>query len=166
MTAFDLYFWPLAAIGLAAGIAAGTIGFRGERRRRIRALAFGAAAALTLTLAWDWPLGAANRFAAAVEAEARYVLDDWEMPRVAARLQREPLTRRLELSGPADAFQRGELVRLMSLVPGVRRASWTKDRGLPLIVEGAGAALLGFLLGLLLAYLVELRRRHNAQWNW
>jgi hypothetical protein len=28
------------------------------------------------------------------------------------------------------------------------------------------ASLLGFLLGLLLAYLVELRRRYNAQWNW
>ena len=31
---------------------------------------------------------------------------------------------------------------------------------------GAGIALLGFLFGLLLAYLGELHRRHNAQWNW
>jgi ABC-type lipoprotein release transport system permease subunit len=35
-----------------------------------------------------------------------------------------------------------------------------------LLVEGLFAAVLGFLLGLLLAYLVELRRRYNAQWNW
>jgi hypothetical protein len=27
-------------------------------------------------------------------------------------------------------------------------------------------AVLGFLFGLLVAYLVELRRRYNAQWNW
>ena len=38
--------------------------------------------------------------------------------------------------------------------------------GTPLIAEGTGASLLGFLIGLLLAYLVELRRRYNAQWNW
>ena len=166
MTAFETYFWPLVAIGLAAGIAAGSIGFRRDRRGRQRALTVGAAAALAMTLAWDWPLGAANRFAATVETEARFVLDDWEMPQVAARLQRAPLTRRLELSGPADSFQRGGLARLMGLIPGVGSASWSKDRALPLIVEGASAALLGFLLGLLLAYLVELRRRHNAQWNW
>jgi hypothetical protein len=36
----------------------------------------------------------------------------------------------------------------------------------PLIAEGAAVAVLGFLLGLLLAYLVELRRRYNAQYNW
>jgi hypothetical protein len=35
-----------------------------------------------------------------------------------------------------------------------------------LIVEGMAVALLGFLFGLLVAYLVELRRRYNSQWNW
>jgi hypothetical protein len=49
----------------------------------------------------------------------------------------------------------------------VREARWSGDGGgLPLIAEGMIASLLGFLLGLLLAYLVELRRRYNAQWNW
>jgi hypothetical protein len=38
--------------------------------------------------------------------------------------------------------------------------------GTPLIAEGGLIALLGFLVGLLLAYLVELRRRYNAQWSW
>ena len=53
------------------------------------------------------------------------------------------------LSGPADDFQRGELVRLMSQVPGVSGATWSDRRGgLPLIAEGALAAILGFLLGL------------------
>ena len=42
----------------------------------------------------------------------------------------------------------------------------TRPAAPPLIVEAAAVALLGFLFGLLLAYLVELRRRYNAQWTW
>jgi hypothetical protein len=70
------------------------------------------------------------------------------------------------LSGPADAFQRSELLRILNLLSGVRDVSWTNRGGVPLIVESALAAILGFLFGLLLAYLIELRRRYNAQWNW
>ena len=164
MTAFWQFFLPLFAAGFAAAIIAGRIGFRGDRLRR--SLACGAAAALAFTLLWDGPLGAAGRFAATVEHEARFVLDDWEMPAVSGHLQRAPLTRRLELSGPADNFQRRELAKLMSLVPGVGRASWSRDRAIPLVIEAAVTALLGFLLGLMLAYFIELRRRHNAQWSW
>jgi len=59
------------------------------------------------------------------------------------------------------------LVRLFSQVPGVSGATWRNEPGgLPLIAEGALAAILGFLLGAGLAYLMELRRRYNAQWNW
>jgi ABC-type lipoprotein release transport system permease subunit len=35
-----------------------------------------------------------------------------------------------------------------------------------MIAESAAAAVLGFLLGLLLAYLIELHIRYNAQWDW
>jgi hypothetical protein len=35
-----------------------------------------------------------------------------------------------------------------------------------LIVEAVAVSLLGFLLGLLVAYVAERRRRYNAQWNW
>ena len=73
----------------------------------------------------------------------------------------------LVLSGPADDWQRGELVRLFSQVPGVSGATWSgDDPGLPLFVEEVAGALAGFLLGLLVAYLVQLRRRYNAQWTW
>jgi len=82
------------------------------------------------------------------------------------RLHHEPLTRELILSGPANDFQRAEAARLLSQIPGVSRAVWAPSVGVPLIVEGAAVALAGFLFGLLLAYLVELRRRYNAQWNW
>jgi hypothetical protein len=82
-------------------------------------------------------------------------------------LHHGPLTRRVSLSGPADDFQRSELVRLINQMPGVSDTSWSASGGgIPLIVQGLAIALLGFLSGLLLAYLVELRRRYNAQWNW
>jgi hypothetical protein len=88
------------------------------------------------------------------------------MNQISAHLHHDPLTRRIDLSGPADDFQRSEIARLLSQIPGVSSARWSDRGGVPLIAEGAGISLLGFLLGLLLAYLVELRRRHNAQWNW
>ena len=37
---------------------------------------------------------------------------------------------------------------------------------IPLIVEAGAIAFGGFLVGLLFAYLVELRRRSNAEWRW
>ncbi len=164
MNAWWAYFWPVFAAGMVAGMIGGLIAFR--RTAWQRTLAMGAAAALALALLWHGPLGAANRLTTAVERQVRFVLDDWEMGAVTARLQRAPLTRRLELSGQADSFQRGALVKLMKLVPGVRKASWSKQRAVPLFAEGVGAVLLGFLLGLMLAYLVERRRRYNAQWKW
>jgi len=55
----------------------------------------------------------------------------------------------------------------MSQLPGVSRAQWAATpAGLPLILEGAGVAALGFLIGSLLAYFFDLRRRYNSQWNW
>lgn len=164
MTAFWLYFWPIAAFGLLAGMVAGLVGFRRHRARR--AAAIGLVAALAAALLWHWPLGAADRFSASVEGNTRRVLVDWEMGAITARLQRDPLTRRLELSGPADSFQRGELIKLVKLVPGVGGATWSKARALPLALEAVIAAMLGFVIGLSAAYLIELRRRHNAQWSW
>jgi len=166
VTAGWQYFWPLFAAGLVIGVTAGLVGFRRAAERRRQALGIGIAAAVASALLWHWPLGAGGRFAAAVEQEARFVLVDWEMGAVTARLQRGPLTRRLELLGPADRFQRGQLVRLMDLVPGVGGATWSKSRAVPLAGEGAALSLLSFLLGLLLAYVVERRRRHNSQWTW
>jgi hypothetical protein len=166
MNALWSYFWPAFAAGLLIGAVAGLIAFRRRKKRNV-VLAAGFGATLALAALWHGPLGGADRFTVLVERTARQVLDVYEMPKVTARLHHGPLSRRLVLAGPADAFQTAELVRLMSAVPGVSRAQWSASpAGPPLILEGAGAALMGFLLGLLLAYLVELRRRYNAQWNW
>jgi len=137
--------------------------------RRI-ALGLGIAATLGAAALWHGPAGTADAFAGKVERIARRTLVYYEMGPVNARLERGPLSRRLVLSGPADDFQRGELVRIMNQVPGVGDVRWTDTKpGAPmvaLLAEAMLLALLGFGLGLLLAYLVELRRRTNAEWRW
>jgi hypothetical protein len=160
------YFWPALGAGLVVGIIAGAIGFRRARRRNA-ALAIGVLASLALAALWHGPLGGAHRFSAEVERGVQATLVYYQTPQVTGHLHHGPLTRRVLLSGPADDFQRSELVRLINQVPGVSSTSWSSDGGgVPLIAEGAAVAVLGFLLGLLVAYLVELRRRYNTQWNW
>jgi len=166
MSPFWSYLWPALAIGLLVGAVAGTVAFRREGRRII-ALAVGLLVSLGLAMAWHGPIGAASRFSSIVERSARTTLDDLEMTKIQAHLHHAPLTRHLILSGPADDFQTSELARIMSQLPGVSRAQWAATpAGLPLILEGAGVAALGFLIGSLLAYFYELRRRYNSQWNW
>jgi hypothetical protein len=166
VNALGNYFWPLLAAGLVIGGIAGSVGFR-RRAKGAKALAAGIAASIAAAALWHGPLGAADRFTAGVERGARQALDYYEMTEVTAHLHRAPLTRTLILSGPADDFQTSELVRLLDQLPGVSSASWTdKAGGPPLVVEAAAVSILGFLFGLLLAYLVELRRRYNAQWTW
>ncbi|HKX91292.1 MAG TPA: hypothetical protein VJM15_02555 [Sphingomicrobium sp.] len=179
------YFRPLFGGGLLIGTITGLVGFRARiirprdrvagdvlrivhrDRRRWITLAAGSVTLCVGIALWHGPLGAAERLARAIEADARATAVAWEVPQIRAQLDRRPLTRRLILSGPADDFQRSELVRTMETLPGVSRAAWSaKPAGPPLLLEGTLAALLGFLIGLGLAYLVELRRRYNAQWNW
>ncbi|MBW0006632.1 MAG: hypothetical protein JO335_02850 [Sphingomonas sp.] len=183
------FFGPILAAGLVIGIIAGTVGFRRVLpptkdklappppvppeyyRKRRTSLIVGLAVAIAAAPVWSGPLGGADRLITIIERQSREALDYYEMPKVTAHLHRAPLTRRLILAKP-DAlsltdFQTGELVRLFSQVPGVSSAQWTPSpAGVPVVLEGAAASVLGFLFGLLLAYLVELRRRYNAQWNW
>ena len=73
---------------------------------------------------WHGPLGAGERLANDVETTARRTLDYYELPMIQAKLQRGPLSRRLVLSGPADDFQRAELVRILDEIPGVLEVRW------------------------------------------
>jgi len=159
------YYWPALAAGLLLGVISGLLAVGRGRFRAI--IALGLALSLAGAAIWHGPLGAANRVTVAVENATRRALDHYEMPQIDARLQRGPLSRQLILSGKADDFQRSELARLMSQVPGASRATWSRtDRSLPLIVESFIAAAVGYAFGLLLAYLITLHRRHNAQWSW
>jgi len=186
MNAFWSYFWPACGVGLVVGIIAGAFAFRAPRiptkdretrepiarqkwrRRRMLALVVGIIATIAAAALWHGPFGGAARFTAEVEQSARQVLADNEAPAgVAAHIHHGPLTRRLVLSGPSNDFQQAEAARVLGEIPGVSRAQWSPSGGgTPLILEGTAVAIVGFLLGLVLAYLVELRRRYNAQWNW
>lgn len=84
----------------------------------------GLAAVTGFTMLWHGPLGAGERLTQQVEADARRTLDYYEMPMIQAKLQRGPLSRRLILSGPADDFQRSELVRILDETPGVLDVRW------------------------------------------
>ena len=157
------YFWPLLALGLVIGATAGTVGYR----RKVRRLAVASGLFVAVALASGWHAYASGPLIASVDRVTSQALDYYEMPQIHAQLQRGPLTRDLLLSGQADDWQRGELARVLSQVPGVGTARWERNRlGVPLALEAIAAALIGFLLGLLLAYLAEWHRRHNAQWSW
>lgn len=84
----------------------------------------GIAATMGFTALWHGPLGAGDELAALSEASARRTLDYYELPMVQAHMQRGPLSRRLILSGPADDFQRAELVRILDETPGVLEVRW------------------------------------------
>ena len=159
------FYWPIFTAGMVVGLVAGWIAFR--RARRI-VIAAGVLATIAIALLWHFA-GTADRFADRVEARAETLLVDFEMQAVSVKVDRQPLRRQVALSGPADDFQRAELIRLMELLPGISQARWERDRSglpLPLAVEAILLALAGFSLGLFLAYLVELRRRANAGWRW
>ena len=92
---------------------------------RATILIIGVTAVLGLTWVWHGPLGTAQAFAARAEAAARAQLDHDEMIHIRASLERDPLTRRLILSGPADDFQRREIKRRMEELPGIAEAGWS-----------------------------------------
>ncbi|HET7816260.1 MAG TPA: hypothetical protein VFK58_01605 [Sphingomicrobium sp.] len=179
MNALWDHYWPAITLALVAGAIAGALGFRLAspmkrlspelRRRRFAALAAGALVVVGAAALWHGPLGAGGRFAGQVERQARETLAAFEMAQVRSRLETAPLRRTLVLAGPADAFQRSELVRIMSTIPGVGTVRWADGpgaRALPLIAEAMLAALAAFGLGLALSYFVELRRRSRAEWRW
>ena len=87
-------------------------------------LLIGAAASLAFAELWHGPLGASDRLTGHVERTARAQLNDDEMTQVQARLASAPLSRTLILSGPADNFQRTELLRVMGEIPGVAEVRW------------------------------------------
>ncbi|MCY7338426.1 MAG: hypothetical protein LH465_00470 [Sphingomonas bacterium] len=123
----------------------------------------GIAASLGFGALWHGPLGAGDALAARAELLARQTLDHYEMTKVNALFERRPLTRTMILAGPGDRFQRAEIVRIMSDVPGVAEVRWEKPRSgaikIPLLIEAELLGLVGFSIGMMLAYLLELRRR-------
>jgi hypothetical protein len=139
------YFWPIFAAGSVIGAFSGHLAFRqmqinrrnqlgkdgpqGMVWRRIRKVYFGSGAliAVLATLLWSGPLGGGDRLTKRIESAARATLDHLEMTQVTARLQRSPLRRRLILSGPADDFQRSQLVQILDDIHGVAGVRWANS---------------------------------------
>ena len=84
----------------------------------------GFAAVVGFTALWHGPLGAGERLAQRSETIARRTLDYYELPMIQAKMERGPQSRRMILSGPADDFQRSELVRILDDIPGVLEVRW------------------------------------------
>jgi hypothetical protein len=175
---WDLY-WPVLTVAVVLGVNFGAFAFRkrGPSQfkkinwpvRRKLALAGGIALVLAFGAIWHGPVGKGEQFVAETERFTRSVLVDWEMAPVTAVVASNPIRRALILSGPADDFQRSELVRILNGVPGIANVWWVDQAPiftLPLLLEVELAALVSFGVGLVLAYLLELRRRSNAQWRW
>lgn len=167
MNAFWDYFWPVFGAGLVIGVVAGSFAYKIKRTRWLAPVAIGLGLSIVAADLWHGPLGGADRFANRIDRAAQAVLVRYEMTQVHAALHRGPLTRQIMLSGPADDFQQSELIRYMEQLPGVESATWSSSGGgMPLILEAVVVCIIGFGFGLLLAYLVALRRRYNAQWSW
>ena len=90
-------------------------------------IVLGVAAVLAETALWHGPLGAGDRLASKIETHARATLSHLEMTNVSARLERRPLRRRLVLTGPADDFQRAQLVQILDDIPGVAGVRWASS---------------------------------------
>ena len=95
-----------------------------------RKFLIGLAAALIAGWISHGPLGQGEAFVGQIEAGAQAVVREAEIPGVAVRFSRDPLSREAILSGPANAFQRegqGLLPGLddrVSGVPGVAGVRW------------------------------------------
>jgi hypothetical protein len=74
---------------------------------------------LAVALAAGWiahgPLGRGAMFVDGLDADLQAVLAGAKLPGVTARMEREPLTRKAILAGPADQFQREG----MGSLPGI-----------------------------------------------
>ena len=160
-------FWPMTVGAAAIGAVAGVLYFGpyGVTRQRRRLFVVGGFVATTLiALLSSGPFGGARRFIAQDETIARATLVHYEMAPISAHYEHSPLRRRMILAGPADDFQRTELVRIMEELPGVSEARWNRKPALfplPFIAEVMLLALVGYIVGLILAYVVELRRRSH-----
>lgn len=136
---------------------------------RTRVVLIGVAATIAFAGLWQGPLGAGKRFAERADQIARQTLDYYELPQIKAVMQTSPDARRMLLSGPADDFQRTELLRIMNDIPGIIDVRWVRTDGslaagarvIPLAIEAQLLGLLGFAVGMIVAYLFELRRRAN-----
>ena len=127
MIAIWHFYWPVFILAAILGLVAGIVDFRKPRGQRNHALLAGAGvAAVAVGYLWHGPGGAGRRLAVSVERAARVALDNYEMTQVTAKLERDPLSRTLVLSGPADDFQQRQMIQILRQVPGTGTVRWDR----------------------------------------
>lgn len=117
------------------------------------------------------PLGRGDLFLDSLQAQTEAVLRDAAVPGVTASLPRDPLTRTVWLSGPANDLQRNGQGGLQGLnqrvaaIPGVAEVRWTDENsspgGRPLLLELLVLVAAAFLAGLGIGKLVFRPKRSS-----
>ncbi|HEY0026905.1 MAG TPA: hypothetical protein VGC35_03450 [Allosphingosinicella sp.] len=131
----------------------------------------GLAAAVLLAWIWHGPAGQGEKLVNRIDKDAKVLVAAAELPGTAVRTERNPLTRGLVLSGPANELQREGLGSQNGVkdyaraVDGVGNVRWDDEPArfeLPLLAETAIVAALGFLIGFGLATPLFNRRRKSS----
>lgn len=118
------------------------------------------------------PLGNGERLIDDLERRARATVAETQLPGIDVRLGRDPLSRVATLSGTADSFQRegqGSLKGIndrVAQVPGISGITWTdepsEERMIPLLAESLALTILGYLVGLAIAWVFWGRKRREG----
>jgi hypothetical protein len=134
-------------------------------------IAIGLAAALLTGWLWHGPLGGGERFVGSLERQARAAVQRSELPGIAVRMGRDPLTRSATIAGSANDVQREGMGGQWGVsdhvrsVPGIAAVRWDDEPGgfeLPVLAELLALVALAWALGLGLGALLVRRRRRRS----
>lgn len=127
--------------------------------------------ALLAGMIWHGPAGNGERLVGRIEADARNLVAQTNLPGLSVRAERDPLSRDLVISGPANDLQREGLgsqngvMDYARAAPNVGSVRWDDEKAgfsLPLLAETLIVAVLAFLIGFGLATpLFNRRRKHS-----
>jgi hypothetical protein len=129
--------------------------------------------AFAMLAGWGYygPAGQAEKLTGRIETDARNLVAQAELEGASVRLEREPLSRNLVLSGQANDLQREGLGSGLGVLdyaratPDVGQVRWDdgpKAFSLPLLAETLIVAALAWLAGLLLGTLFFNRRERHS----
>jgi hypothetical protein len=131
----------------------------------------GLAAALLMGWLWHGPGGQGEALVGALERQANSAAASAELPGIAVRLPRAPLSRTASISGEANDLQREGLGSQMGVkdyvrnVPGIAGVRWADEpagSGLPLLAELLILVGLAYLVGVALGALLFGRRKRES----
>lgn len=131
----------------------------------------GLIAALLTGWLWHGPGGQGEALIASLERQAQQAAAGAELPGIAVRLGRDPLSRTAIVSGPANDLQREGLGSQWGVkdyvrnVPGIAGVRWEDESGgggLPLLAETLIAIVLAYAAGFGLGALLFGRRKRQS----